>query len=174
MIDFSGLPPLIPEDTVPDTDPAILASVCEAIRGYCGWHIAPAVTQTFTIDYSGNRLVQLPTLHMTAVESVVDADGQPIAGYTWSELGALRRASWPQGFRAITATITHGLDAVPPAIISVAGDMIADLVAAAEGPSVSRVSLDSATADFAAPSTDVGVRRRIQYAYGHILGRYKL
>ena len=42
-------------------DPAAQA----AVRAYCGWHIAPSLSETLVLDGTGARAFILPTLHLT-------------------------------------------------------------------------------------------------------------
>lgn len=179
MIDFSGYPPLLGVDADDDATTA----VCDAIRGYCRWHIAPlAVDDVMVVDNSfGRRVLALPTRRVTAVGSVVDRDGADIEDFEWSQSGVLERAvGWPTGLRAVTVTLTHGFEEVPPAIRAVVQDMLRDYENAAAGGTVASVKLDDADVELSNPyaprgtSSDVAARRSIGAAYGHILDRYRL
>lgn len=179
MIDFSTYPPLVTADALglTDADDDMVAAACEAIRGYCHWHIAPtAVDDVIVVDNGfGRHVLALPTKHLTAVAEVVDRDSNPITDFEWSPSGLLERAQpWPTGLNAVTVTATHGLPEAPSGIVSVLLDMVSDQKASADGPSISNAQLDGARIDWATPSSDVGVRRRIAYAYGHILNRYRI
>jgi len=96
-------------------DQTLIDQATAEVRRFCGWHIAPSVTEDVTVDGSGHPFVSLPSLHVTNVASVVEGgyllDG---SSYQWSEVGQLWRAwPWSGDFRAITATITHGFPVVP-------------------------------------------------------------
>ena len=39
-------------------------AVSAAIRSYCGWHVAPIVEETMTLDYDGGGILTLPTLRL--------------------------------------------------------------------------------------------------------------
>ena len=52
-------------------DPDAVLAAAEAVRSYCGWHIAPAVEETVTLDGSGGRHLLLPSLHVTEVSEIV-------------------------------------------------------------------------------------------------------
>jgi hypothetical protein len=85
------------------------------VRRFCGWHITPVVTEDVTVDGSGHNFVSLPSLHVTAVNSVTE-DGTVLdaGSYEWSATGQLWRPwPWSGHFRAIAANITHGFDEVP-------------------------------------------------------------
>lgn len=108
------------------TDPRVaglLDGATAAVRRYCGWHIAPSITQTLTLDGPGGPVLTLPTMHLTAVASVTE-DSTALAiydhlehtgDYEWSELGSVRRrgALWTETYRGVVAEITHGFDDAP-------------------------------------------------------------
>jgi len=85
------------------------------VRRFCGWHITPSVTEDVTVDGSGHGFVSLPSLHVTAVSSVIE-DGYLLdaTSYEWSSIGQLWRAwPWSGRLRSITASITHGFPDIP-------------------------------------------------------------
>lgn len=113
-------------------DPGLLVAAAEAaVRGYCGWHIAPErADDALAVDGSGAQVQPLPTLHLTGVAGVteVDADGVAqtvdLADVQWSEAGYLWRATpWTCRLRGLTATITHGYADVPPEVQAVVLDL---------------------------------------------------
>ncbi|MGC5249499.1 hypothetical protein ACPXB3_21545 [Gordonia sp. DT219] len=181
MLDFTGLPPLIDigdidVDGVTDAD---LEAVCEDIRIACGWHIAPLVQSTMVLDATGGTVLVVPSLKIGEPIAVKDSSGADITGWSWSSTGILE-GSWPTGLRSVTVTADSGFDACPSSVKSVAVDMLRDRVNVAAGGGVAQVQLDDATILNANPfsprgtSSDVGVRRDIMDAYGHILGRFAL
>jgi hypothetical protein len=99
--------------TTPEADVALATVVA-----YCGWHIAPSVTEDVVLDGTTSTVLRLPTLHLTSLDTltisgvVVDVD-DPYA-VEWSEAGYLRRSG---GFgtllRGVVVGITHGYDAMP-------------------------------------------------------------
>lgn len=54
------------EDLVPADDDRLLQAEA-LVRSYCGWHIAPSRTDTYTPDGTGPRSVLLPSLYVTSV-----------------------------------------------------------------------------------------------------------
>lgn len=102
------------------SDPRIagaLAGASRAIRNYCGWHIFPRVSETLLLDSSGGRELELPSMHVTDIASV-RVNGTELAASVfedWSELGSIRLHSggWPDRYRSVSVTLTHGYDAVP-------------------------------------------------------------
>lgn len=101
---------------------ALIAQVEAAVRSYCGWHIAPSVTETITVDGQGGHVLALPTLHLTAVTAVSNAsDVVSLDDVDWSEAGylELRCGHWTCRPRGVIATITHGYDTPPAEVVGV-------------------------------------------------------
>lgn len=103
-----------------------LAAAARWVRQYCGWHIWPERSDHLVIDGSGVRNLQLPSMYVTAVESVSevpdwhsgDLDDEPVAlverrDFTWSRSGLLRKrhGCWTREFRGVTVELTHGYPA---------------------------------------------------------------
>lgn len=117
-----ALPPLLtPEQFVVDTPGScldgrlidLLAGATTAVRRYCGWHIAPVITETVVVDPPGGNNLQFRTLRLVDVDEIrvhdvpLDSDR-----FDWSELGdvQLRSGRWPRRYRSVEATITHGFE----------------------------------------------------------------
>lgn len=109
---MTSLPPFSPAG-----DPSLAASA--RIRRYCGWHIWPSETASVDLDGEGGRCIFLPSLHVTAVTSVI-ADGVTLTDYQWSENGVMERICWPTGRRNITVNFVHGYDNLPDDLADVA------------------------------------------------------
>lgn len=110
------IPPLLPSDFLTgyleDPQDARIAAVTDWVRGRCGWHIAPTVTETITLDGSGTRVVSLPSLHVTDVGEVTE-NGVEV-DVEWASTGLLRRRRfWTDRWRAVEVTFTHGHQTVP-------------------------------------------------------------
>lgn len=116
------LPIFHSSDSIDPTDAAN-----QAVRDYCGWHIAPSYTETLTLDGTGYGKIFLPTKHLTDV-SELHIDGVPVEGYRWSENGWITLDSevFPKRDRVVTVTITHGYEDASPV-----GQVIAGIVARA-------------------------------------------
>ena len=98
---FRGAP--FPETTV--------ESAGETVRADCGWHIAPEVEQTVKVRTGGLDTVNLPSLYVVDVVSVVDRDGAEVTGWDFWENGVLDR---PGGFPdIIKVTFRHGYQSCP-------------------------------------------------------------
>ena len=67
MLDFADLPLLVEPATLPDIDAAAVRAAGAAVRGYCGWHVAPEVEQTITLDGTGGPTLVLPSLLVKAI-----------------------------------------------------------------------------------------------------------
>lgn len=117
---------------------ARLNGVVSDIREFCGWHIAPAITATFTLDGSGAAIVQVPTLRLTAVASVTE-NGVELAAteYEWSADGTLRRLPagrcWTSRYRGVVIVGTHGFETVPDTLVSVVLDATSSAMSAPVG-----------------------------------------
>lgn len=105
-------------------DAALVANAQGVIRRYCGWHVAPEVTETLTLDGSGSRSLWLPTLHVLSIDAITD-EGVAVNSddYDWSSDGYVyRRAGvcWSSRPRQIAVTLTHGFTDIPPELVGVA------------------------------------------------------
>ncbi|MFD4438990.1 hypothetical protein ACFWPK_04330 [Nocardia sp. NPDC058519] len=105
-----------------DVDQALEVAT-SLIRKHCGWHIAPSITATVTVDPTHHPILMLPTTHLTAVATVTElGELVPAEDYDWSELGHLTRlcGRWGWRPRSVMVTMTHGYAEVPPEVMSVA------------------------------------------------------
>lgn len=116
-----SLPPLVYEAF---SDDEALAAASERLRDHCGWHIAPVVTETITLDGPGGTLLLLPSLRVVDVHSVTN-DGVAVTDFEWSAKGWIR-GSWTSRARGIVVNLTHGFDDCPAAIRSIASRMARD------------------------------------------------
>lgn len=115
---MSGMPPpyAAPDGVDSEAFQAALASA----RALCGWHIAPLVSHTVTLDGDGSRLLLLPTLRLVSVESVKN-DGAIVTGFEQSTSGMLRLSGgcWSRKLGGIEVTFMHGFDELPADIAGV-------------------------------------------------------
>ena len=117
---MDGQQPTIGDIVSPESEvgPDLWLKAAQAsVRSYCGWHIAPNVEQTLTLDAEGGRTLMLPSLHVTNVSSII-VDGEDVAGDAdWSRTGMVRLRSglFPDRFRSVTVTMSSGyeVDEVP-------------------------------------------------------------
>lgn len=91
----------------------MLASATEAVRDYCGWHIYPAATCTFTGDTEGvSRIIQLPARYVTAVSSVkINGETLDASEYRWKPNGliGLVRGTGRSDWNDIEVVYTAGI-----------------------------------------------------------------
>ena len=95
----------------------LLDGAMSAVVEYCGWHIAPVVTETVTVDGTGTLIQTLPTLNLVSLDAL-DENGQAldVSRIDWSANGILEKRSggcWTDRRRGINAGITHGFEATP-------------------------------------------------------------
>jgi hypothetical protein len=103
-------------------DADVWASVVAEVRAFCGWHIAPEVTETVTLDGPGSSLVVLPTLRLVDLVSITD-DGVEVVDPEWSRSGMVRRYCWTRKFRGVVAEMTHGFEEWPAELLTVMAEM---------------------------------------------------
>jgi hypothetical protein len=105
-------------------DPDTLVRQAQAtIRRYCGWHIAPNITETVTLDGNGGRNLSLPSLYVTDIDSITElGDLVDVADYDWSVDGRVHRryCSWTTRPRQVIVEFEHGYDLIPDDLIQVA------------------------------------------------------
>lgn len=95
----------------------MLDGAIEAVIEYCGWHIAPVVSELVTVDGSGTALQPLPTLNLLAVDSI-EENGRSldVSQVDWSTNGLVEKRSggrWTGRRRGVTFGISHGYAAAP-------------------------------------------------------------
>ena len=107
------------------TDEAAWLAACDAVRGYCEWHIAPSVTETLTLDGPGGSVLHLPSAHVTAVASVAN-NGTAVADPQWRTSGMIRAdyGCWTERFRGVVVELTHGYDECPADVLKVLRDLV--------------------------------------------------
>lgn len=105
-------------------DATLLRQAQGAIRRYCGWHIAPEVTETLTLDGRGGSHMWLPSLYVTDIVSVTN-EGETVDlvdDLDWSANGFLwlRGGYWTERPRQVVVELTHGYGEIPDELIGVA------------------------------------------------------
>lgn len=118
MLVVGGPVDLAPSLTADETDRLLQAEAL--VRAYCGWHVAPSRTETVSVRGSGGSVLMLPTLRLTAVDTVTD-DGTAVTadGYLLDRAGFLTRLDACWGTEAVTVSMTHGYDAAPAEVTGV-------------------------------------------------------
>jgi hypothetical protein len=114
----------------------------EVVRDYCGWHIAPSITATYSkLRIGSGGIIMLPSTHITDVASVTIASPagntvlDPFTEYDWYQSGWVeaRTPLWRYGYSAVsgpaqsglaTAVITHGYATCPLAVKAVVFELM--------------------------------------------------
>ena len=96
---------------VPPTSPQFwLDAATQAVRSYCGWHVAPVETETVVLDGPGGKTLYLPTHHVQAIISVHN-DGLDVTGSVdVSPLGILelKDGRWTRRLGGVVVEFSHG------------------------------------------------------------------
>lgn len=86
-----------------------------AVRAYCGWHVAPVITEDIVIDGSGSHHVLIPSLKVVDITAAKNGGTEldPL-DLEWSEAGMVRvPGRWTARLRGVRMTVTHGFAEVP-------------------------------------------------------------
>lgn len=107
----------------PFSDPVVDAAVGE-LRRAAGWHIAPSVSETLTVDSDGGRTLILPTLYLTAVDAVrnVGSDDPVLVDpIRFSRVGVVQTpyTCIPCGLSSVEVDVTHGYEECPPELLPI-------------------------------------------------------
>jgi len=143
-------------------DPQAVVAAESIIRDYCGWHIAPAITETITLDGSGTYKMFLPSLRIKSITSISEGGFLlPAIDYDWSENGTVEkiRSQWTWRRRGVVIVLVHGYDFCPPGV----EDLVKQL--AKSGPAAitrAQIGQTSVTYSAAAPTFEVLNRYRIR------------
>ena len=84
-----------------------LDAAVEAIRVYCGWHIAPERTEEVPAWSDGSWMTFVPSLRLLEVVSATDWDGRVIdmTNVRWRPYGGISGLPWSGDLKV---TIRHG------------------------------------------------------------------
>jgi hypothetical protein len=102
-------------------DADLVTQAGEAIRNAAGWHIAPEVTETLTVDSAGGPYLFLKTKRLsdvTEIRDVTDGGSTVLTGWTFNRLGRVTRLSgWPCDGHTLEVDVVHGFDEVPAELL---------------------------------------------------------
>lgn len=165
LVDFAGYLKRDLSEADAYTAQMLLDGAAGAVTEYCGWHIAPALSETVVVDGTGTLIQTLPTLNLLTLEAVTE-NGVSLdpARVDWSANGVLEKRSggcWTRRRRGVTAGITHGYEFAPSwvatLIFAVAGRaFVSPLGIAAEaagGESIEYLAPRTSTLSSAPPGT---------------------
>jgi hypothetical protein len=116
-----------------------------AVRGHCGWHVAPVITETLTLDGSGSTALLLPSGRVWQILRVAN-DGRDVTSQVKfsRRTGVVTLASrWTRDVGSVEIELTHGYS--PDEVPEVAG-LIATLQkrGAAGSPTVAQQNIGPA------------------------------
>lgn len=117
---MSSYPPF---DAAPDAAEAATS----LIRRWCGWHVAPVIRETLTLDGRGEKKLLLPSLRVVALHKVT-IGGEEV-DCEFSADGWIIRADrrcFPARERSVVVDLSHGFDGA-----SELGQVVAGVVARA-------------------------------------------
>ncbi|MBR2835915.1 MAG: hypothetical protein IKE43_09460 [Coriobacteriales bacterium] len=83
----------------------VIAGVSQAVRDWCGWHVAPALDCVFVASPDGH-FVELPCMGVVDVESVTKNDTE--LAYEWRGEGLVRLVRPEFGWRSVTVRYRAG------------------------------------------------------------------
>lgn len=105
----------------------------DAIRSWCGWHVAPSATETIEVEGDGGRVILLPSLHVTDVSEIRNEAGDVVSDYKWRRNGVVRGCWASEDLYAFD--ITHGYETMPTELQAIVDRIDADGVGARQASS---------------------------------------
>lgn len=83
-----------------------------AVRRFCGWHVAPLLEETLTLDGSGGRVLLLPSKRVVEILAVSNDGADVTANVDHSKAGILELVggTWSNRLGKITVSLKHGFD----------------------------------------------------------------
>jgi hypothetical protein len=115
--DFAGYLKRALSDADAYTAQLMIDGAAEAVIEYCGWHIAPVLTETLTVDGTGLHVQTLPTLNLVQVNTVAEHGvNLDVTRIDFSSNGLLEKRSgqcWTRRRRGVIAEVRHGYESTP-------------------------------------------------------------
>jgi hypothetical protein len=109
----------------------------DALRSWCGWHIAPSRAETVEVESDGGSVLFLPSLLVTDVTEVRDEAGDVVTDRRLRRAGFLR-GQW-RCDELYSVDLVHGYDVLPTELAEIVaqldeGGVGRALVSRTEGP----------------------------------------
>jgi hypothetical protein len=107
---------------------AIVRQAQQAVRSYCGWHIAPVFTETLKLDGEGGKLLFLPSLKIVNIIAITTAGVAVLPDdVDDSEAGYLElyRGCWAPRAGKTLVTLEHGYEEAPADVVGVVAQVAA-------------------------------------------------
>jgi hypothetical protein len=109
-------PSLLEGLDITDISPAAAEAAASRVREYCGWHLAPAYTDTVEVEGPGFwRLNTRKIISVASVTDVVTAQLLPVSDY-YIEGGHIV-AKWSRYRRRVSIVFTHGYSKCPGDVV---------------------------------------------------------
>ena len=111
--------PLIAPGTIAGFPSEAVERAAAEVRDEAGWHIAPVITETVTVNGRGGQILLVPSLRIVAVIAVRDvtdpASPRVLDGWRVDKSAGLlhRDAGWPRGVASVEVEMRHGFTACP-------------------------------------------------------------
>lgn len=128
-------------------DEQAFVAAADAVRAYCGWHVAPVVEETLTLDGRGGGRLILPTLRVVDILTLT-VDGMIVDEPEWSTAGVLW-GRFPDRPRSVTVTLQHGYETAPTDLVAL---ITAVTAAGSVAATPASAQVDDARITFAAPA----------------------
>ena len=122
---------------------SVLNAVSDAVRRYCGWHVAPSLECVYT-GHGEGELLMLPAMGVTSVDSL-SVNGETVTNYEWTAAGMVRLKSstFPDSWRSVECAYTAGFAA--SSIGQVVAQIASNVLVAAPGVASERAGNVSVT-----------------------------
>jgi hypothetical protein len=137
----------------------------DTVKAYCGWHVAPSLSETVKVEGDGSRVLLLPSLHVTGVSEVRDEDNTVVTGWKVRENGVARGCWTPETLYSFD--ITHGYEEMPGEVAEIVADLDARSGSAGAFAQVGQVR-------YATGSDGAPIGGALTTAQKAVLDRYKL
>lgn len=145
------------QGAIPATQPFLdtaLRAASNRIRNHCGWHIAPEVTESITVDDLGGPVMRLPSRRVKEITELrIGGVVAPLAQLRWLPDGRLLEPYRIPSFRVAEITLTHGFAEVPEDLV----DLTLQIAARALGSPMGVVTERSLASSITWTSTAAGV-----------------
>lgn len=121
---WNGIPPLISRadfnkatgnrwSTDTDMVDMVLAAVSQAVRNFCGWHIAPNLPCLYIAYGLEGKIAKLPSMMVTECDVSTDDGSDFPSGIEWQPRGLVRRddgCDWPQDWGKYAFEFSSGYE----------------------------------------------------------------
>lgn len=160
-------------DTIVPTDAFWLAAAEAQVRAYCGWHVAPVLSDELVLDGGGGVHLLLPSRLVLEVTAVTNDGDDVLDAVRVSRHGVLELESgWTSRVGSVSVSLRHGFE--PGEVSDVLGVIVA--VAARSSMSAGPVVQQSVAGSMVRYGTNGGapIGSPLLAAEKELLSRYVL